>query len=40
MLDGRYEITSGLPQNSAVVTQLTAGLRVGRAANLAEVRAP
>lgn len=35
LLDGRYEITSGLPSDVAVVTQLRSGLRAGRAANVA-----
>jgi HlyD family secretion protein len=38
LLDGRYEITGGVPENSAVVTQLRSGLRVGRAARIAEVQ--
>ena len=38
LLDGRYEITGGLPENSVVVTQLRRGLRVGRAAKIAEVQ--
>lgn len=32
LLDGRYEITGGLPDNAAVVTQLRSGLSVDRAA--------
>ena len=32
LLDGRYEITGGVPANARVVTQLRSGLRVGRAA--------
>jgi len=32
LLDGRYEITGGVPDNAVVVTQLRSGLRVGRAA--------
>jgi HlyD family secretion protein len=35
LLDGRYEITGGVPQGAAVVTQLRSGLRSGRAATLA-----
>ena len=38
LLDGRYEIAGGLPENSAVVTQLRQGLRIGRAAKIAEVQ--
>jgi HlyD family secretion protein len=36
LLDGRYEITSGVPADAKVVTQLRSGLRVGRAARIAE----
>ena len=35
LLDGRYEITGGVPDKAAVVTQLRSGLRVGRAATIA-----
>jgi HlyD family secretion protein len=35
LLDGRYEITSGVPGNAMVVTQLRSGLRNGRAAKIA-----
>lgn len=35
LLDGRYEITSGVPSGAAVVTELRSGLRVGRAATTA-----
>ena len=35
LLDGRYEITSGVPDKAAVVTQLRSGLRAGRAATIA-----
>ena len=38
LLDGRYEITGGLPDEAAVVTQLGRGLRVGRAADIARVQ--
>ena len=38
LLDGRYEITGGLPDGAAVVTPLGRGLRVGRAANIAQVQ--
>ncbi len=36
LLDGRYEIKSGVPDNAMVVAQLRSGLRVGRAAKIAE----
>ena len=36
LLDGRYEITGGVPDKALVVTQLRSGLRVGRAAKIAE----
>jgi HlyD family secretion protein len=36
LLDGRYEITSGVPGGAAVVTQLHSGLRDGRAATIAK----
>lgn len=35
LLDGRYEITSGLPEKALMVTQLRSGLRAGRAATIA-----
>jgi HlyD family secretion protein len=35
LLDGRYEITSGVPADTKVVMQLSSGLRVGRAAKIA-----
>ena len=35
LLDGRYEITSGVPDKAAVVAQLSSGLRIGRAAKIA-----
>lgn len=35
LLDGRTEITGGVPEGARVVTGLQAGLRVGRAANVA-----
>jgi HlyD family secretion protein len=38
LLDGRYEITGGVPANAMVVTQLRTGLRVGRAALIASER--
>lgn len=40
LLDGRYEVTGGLPEDSAVVIKLTGGLRVGRSANLAGAPKP
>ena len=36
MLDGRYEITGGLPDKAVVATQLPSGLRSGRAAKIIE----
>jgi len=36
LLDGRYEITGGLPDKAKVVVQLRGGLRVGRAVTIAE----
>ena len=36
LLDGRYEITGGVPDNALVVTQLRSGLRVGRMAQVSE----
>jgi HlyD family secretion protein len=36
LLDGRYEITGGVPDKATVVAQLRSGLRVGRAAKIAE----
>jgi HlyD family secretion protein len=35
LLDGRYEITGGVPAKALVVTQLRGGLRAGRAATIA-----
>jgi HlyD family secretion protein len=35
LLDGRYEITGGVPAGAQVVTQLSSGLRSGRAATIA-----
>ena len=35
LLDGRYEITGGVPAKAPVVTQLRSGLRAGRAATIA-----
>ncbi len=34
LLDGRYEITGGVPNNASVVTQLRSGLSVGRTAKI------
>ncbi len=34
LLDGRFEITGGVPAGAKVVTQLRSGLRVGRAAKI------
>jgi HlyD family secretion protein len=34
LLDGRYEITGGVPEKAQVVTQLRSGLRDGRAARI------
>jgi len=36
LLDGRYEITGGLPDKARVVVQLRSGLREGRSATIAE----
>lgn len=36
LLDGRYEITEGVPENAAVLSQLRNGLRAGRFAKSAE----
>jgi HlyD family secretion protein len=40
LLDGRFEITGGVPDNASVVTQLRSGLRVGRAATIASEPKP
>jgi HlyD family secretion protein len=40
LLDGRYEITGGLPDNAVPVLQLVRGLRIGRAAAVATVQRP
>jgi HlyD family secretion protein len=34
LLDGRYEVTGGLPDNALVLVQLRNGLRIGRAAKI------
>jgi HlyD family secretion protein len=36
LLDGRFEIIDGVPDKASVITQLRSGLRIGRAANVAE----
>ena len=36
LLDGRYEIVGGVPDKAVVVAQLPSGLRVGRAAKIAQ----
>ncbi|UIK08535.1 efflux RND transporter periplasmic adaptor subunit [Neorhizobium galegae] len=36
LLDGRIEITSGVPEHALVLTTLRSGLRIGRAAKVAE----
>jgi HlyD family secretion protein len=38
LLDGRFEITGGLPDKAVVVAALRNGLRVGRAATIAPVK--
>ena len=40
LLDGRYEVTGGVPENAAVVSQLRSGLRAGRSAERAEGQGP
>ena len=40
LLDGRFEITGGVPDKAAVVTQLVSGMRVGRAATVAGGKTP
>ncbi len=40
LLDGRFEITGGVPNDVLVVSQLRSGLRVGRAAKVAIGKAP
>ena len=34
LLDGRYEITGGIPDNAVVVSRLRGGLRAGRSAKI------
>ncbi|MEN3150542.1 efflux RND transporter periplasmic adaptor subunit [Neorhizobium sp. IRAMC:178] len=36
LLDGRFEITGGVPEHAVIVTELRGGLRVGRAAKISE----
>jgi HlyD family secretion protein len=40
LLDGRFEITGGVPESAVVVSRLSSGLRVGRAAQIAEGQSP
>jgi HlyD family secretion protein len=40
LLDGRYEITGGVPAGALVVTQWRSGMRAGRAATVASGKAP
>ena len=40
LLDGRFEITAGVPDKAAVVTQLVSGMRVGRAVTVAGGKTP
>jgi HlyD family secretion protein len=40
LLDGRYEIIGGIPNNPVIVNQLRSGLRVGRAAEISDGQAP
>jgi HlyD family secretion protein len=40
LLDGRYEITGGVPENTAVVSRLRSGLRDGRSAESAKGQVP
>jgi HlyD family secretion protein len=39
LLDGRHEITGGVPDNAAVVAQLRSGLRAGRSVKIGDGRA-
>jgi HlyD family secretion protein len=39
LLDGRYEIIGGIPNDAVVVNELRSGLRVGRAAEITDGRA-
>ena len=36
LLDGRFEITGGVPAGAAVITELTGGMRAGRAVRIAD----
>jgi len=38
LLDGRYEITGGVPEKAQVLTQLRSGLRAGRAATISKAQ--
>lgn len=40
LLDGRFEIAGGVPDNAVVVSQLRSGLRVGRVAKVTGGKAP
>jgi HlyD family secretion protein len=40
LLDGRFEITGGVPPGAAVVTQIVSRMRVGRAATIAGGKTP
>ncbi|MGT2467195.1 efflux RND transporter periplasmic adaptor subunit [Mesorhizobium atlanticum] len=40
LLDGRFEITSGVPDGASVITELRSGMRVGRAAKAVQGQAP
>jgi HlyD family secretion protein len=40
LLDGRYEITGGAPDNANVIVQLGSGFRVGRAAGITQKPSP
>ena len=40
LLDGRFEVTGGVPDGALVVTPLRSGLRLGRAAKVAAGQAP
>ncbi len=39
LLDGRYEITGGVPAGAKVVTKFGRGLRVGRGAKIVDTKA-
>jgi HlyD family secretion protein len=40
LLDGRHEITAGIPDKAAVVIRLRSGLRAGRAARISDRQSP